>query len=68
MSDGGDQLLVGTFRSYPRRCAKSASLDHLDQIVARLSGLAGFIADHLDDKVAPCTAATGKSVAALGEN
>ncbi len=27
----------------------SVDLDHLDQIVSRLSGLAGFIADHLTD-------------------
>ncbi|MEV5650232.1 WXG100 family type VII secretion target [Nocardia sp. NPDC052254] len=27
----------------------SVDLDHLDQIVTRLSGLAGFIADHLTD-------------------
>lgn len=27
----------------------SVDLDHLDQIVSRLSGLAGFIADHLAD-------------------
>ncbi|MGY4102493.1 WXG100 family type VII secretion target [Nocardia sp. R16R-3T] len=27
----------------------SVDLDHLDEIVARLSGLAGFISDHLDE-------------------
>ncbi|AHH17043.1 hypothetical protein NONO_c22450 [Nocardia nova SH22a] len=27
----------------------SVDLDHLDQVVSRLSGLAGFIADHLTD-------------------
>ncbi|QIS09645.1 WXG100 family type VII secretion target [Nocardia arthritidis] len=27
----------------------SVDLDHLDQIVARLSGLAGFVGEHLDE-------------------
>ncbi|UGT53128.1 WXG100 family type VII secretion target [Nocardia asteroides] len=27
----------------------SVDMDRLDQIVARLAGLAGFVADHLDD-------------------
>ncbi|MET9210492.1 MULTISPECIES: WXG100 family type VII secretion target [unclassified Nocardia] len=27
----------------------SVDMDQLDQIVARLAGLAGFVADHLDD-------------------
>ena len=27
----------------------SVDLEHLDQVVARLTGLAGFIDDHLDD-------------------
>lgn len=27
----------------------SVDLDHLDQIIARLSGLAGFLGDHLAD-------------------
>ncbi|WP_040782108.1 WXG100 family type VII secretion target [Nocardia pneumoniae] len=45
----------------------SVDLDHLDQIVARLSGLAGFIADHLDeidDKVATLQGSGWESVAA----
>lgn len=45
----------------------SVDLEHLDQIVARLSGLAGFIADHLDeidDKVATVQGSAWESVAA----
>lgn len=45
----------------------SVDLDDLDRIVARLSGLAGFINDHLDDIDAKVTALTGtgwESVAA----
>ncbi|WP_040774521.1 WXG100 family type VII secretion target [Nocardia pneumoniae] len=45
----------------------SVDLDHLDQIVARLSGLAGFIADHLDEidgKVATLQGSGWESVAA----
>ncbi|WP_328400407.1 WXG100 family type VII secretion target [Nocardia sp. NBC_00403] len=42
-------------------------LDHLDEIVARLSGLAGFIGEHLDeidDRVATLTGSGWESVAA----
>ncbi|MFQ6391994.1 WXG100 family type VII secretion target [Nocardia sp. KC 131] len=45
----------------------SVDLDHLDQIVSRLSGLAGFVADHLDeidDKVAVLHGSGWESVAA----
>ncbi|WP_330257050.1 WXG100 family type VII secretion target [Nocardia sp. NBC_00565] len=45
----------------------SVNLDDLDLIVARLSGLAGFINDHLDDiedKVAALTGTGWESVAA----
>ncbi|MEV5834253.1 WXG100 family type VII secretion target [Nocardia sp. NPDC052112] len=45
----------------------SVNLDDLDRIVARLSGLAGFISDHLDDIDAEVAALTGtdwESVAA----
>ncbi|MEU2043466.1 WXG100 family type VII secretion target [Nocardia niwae] len=44
----------------------TVDVDHLDQIVARLSGLAGFISDHLDDlddKVAGLTGTGWESVA-----
>ncbi|MFD0362803.1 WXG100 family type VII secretion target [Nocardia sp. GCM10030253] len=42
-------------------------LDHLDEIVARLSGLAGFISEHLDeidDRVATLTNTGWESIAA----
>ncbi|WP_280446724.1 WXG100 family type VII secretion target [Nocardia brasiliensis] len=45
----------------------SVDLEHLDQIVARLSGLAGFVADHLDeidDRVATLHGTGWESVAA----
>ncbi|WP_433601001.1 WXG100 family type VII secretion target [Nocardia sp. CA-135953] len=45
----------------------SVDLDDLDRIVARLSGLAGFASDHLDDidgKVAALTGTGWESVAA----
>jgi WXG100 family type VII secretion target len=45
----------------------SVDLDHLDHIVARLSGLAGFIADHLDEidnKVATLQGSDWEGVAA----
>ncbi|WP_067465654.1 WXG100 family type VII secretion target [Nocardia amamiensis] len=45
----------------------TVDVDHLDQIVARLSALAGFINDHLDDidhKVAGLTGTGWESVAA----
>ncbi|WP_067864232.1 WXG100 family type VII secretion target [Nocardia shimofusensis] len=45
----------------------SVDLDELDQIVARLSGLAGFIEDHLDeidDKVATLAGTGWESIAA----
>ncbi|WP_278260475.1 WXG100 family type VII secretion target [Nocardia sp. AG03] len=41
-------------------------LDHLDQIVIKLAGLAGFVADHLDvidDKVAELVGTGWESVA-----
>ncbi|MEU6562003.1 WXG100 family type VII secretion target [Nocardia nova] len=37
----------------------SVDLDHLDQIVSRLAGLAGFIADHLTDIEQRVTALQG---------
>lgn len=45
----------------------TVDVDHLDQIVARLSALAGFVGDHLDDiddKVAGLTSTGWESVAA----
>ncbi|MET9213260.1 MULTISPECIES: WXG100 family type VII secretion target [unclassified Nocardia] len=42
-------------------------LDHLDQIVSKLAGLAGFVADHLDvidDKVAGLVGTGWEGVAA----
>jgi WXG100 family type VII secretion target len=45
----------------------SVNLDDLDQIVTRLSGLAGFITEHLDDiddKVATLTGTGWESIAA----
>ncbi|MEU4808224.1 WXG100 family type VII secretion target [Nocardia fluminea] len=45
----------------------AVDLDHLDQVVARLTGLAGFINDHLDeidDKVATLAGTGWESVAA----
>ncbi|MFD6158948.1 WXG100 family type VII secretion target [Nocardia sp. NPDC060256] len=45
----------------------SVDLEHLDQIVSRLSGLAGFVADHLDeidDRVAALHGTGWESVAA----
>ncbi|WP_378733692.1 WXG100 family type VII secretion target [Nocardia brasiliensis] len=45
----------------------SVDLEHLDQIVARLAGLAGFVAEHLDeidDKVATLHGTGWESVAA----
>jgi len=45
----------------------SVDLDELDQIVARLSGLAGFIEEHLDeidDKVATLAGTGWESIAA----
>jgi WXG100 family type VII secretion target len=45
----------------------SVDLDHLDQIVSRLSGLAAFITDHLDEidgKVAALHGSGWESVAA----
>ncbi|MEU0504358.1 WXG100 family type VII secretion target [Nocardia sp. NPDC005998] len=45
----------------------SVDLNHLDEIVARLSGLSGFISDHLDgidDKVAALTGTGWESAAA----
>ncbi|MEV6389693.1 WXG100 family type VII secretion target [Nocardia xishanensis] len=45
----------------------SVDLDHLDEIVARLSGLAGYIGDHLDeldDRVATLAGTGWESVAA----
>ncbi|MGQ4601642.1 WXG100 family type VII secretion target [Nocardia sp. R6R-6] len=45
----------------------SFNLEHLDQIVARLSGLAGFITDHLDDidnKIAALAGTGWESIAA----
>ncbi|MFR9772258.1 WXG100 family type VII secretion target [Nocardia sp. SC052] len=45
----------------------SVNLDDLDQIVTRLSGLAGFISEHLDDiddKVATLAGTGWESVAA----
>lgn len=45
----------------------SVNLEDLDRLVARLSGLSGFISDHLDDidgKVAALTGTGWESVAA----
>ncbi|MFQ6397629.1 WXG100 family type VII secretion target [Nocardia sp. KC 131] len=45
----------------------SVDLDHLDEIVARLSGLAGFVREHLDeidDRVATLTGSGWEGVAA----
>ncbi|MEU1997120.1 WXG100 family type VII secretion target [Nocardia gamkensis] len=45
----------------------SINLDDLDQVVTRLSGLAGFISEHLDDiddKVATLTGTGWESIAA----
>ncbi|RJO72930.1 WXG100 family type VII secretion target [Nocardia panacis] len=45
----------------------SVDLDHLDEIVARLSGLAGFVGEHLDEidhRVATLTGSGWGSVAA----
>ncbi|MBF6208407.1 WXG100 family type VII secretion target [Streptomyces gardneri] len=45
----------------------SVDLDHLEEIVARLSGLAGFIGEHLDeidDRVATLTGTGWESIAA----
>ncbi|MFI9633601.1 WXG100 family type VII secretion target [Nocardia sp. NPDC051929] len=45
----------------------SVDLDHLEEVVARLSGLAGFIGEHLDEidgRVATLTGTGWESVAA----
>ncbi|WP_433682991.1 WXG100 family type VII secretion target [Nocardia sp. CA-119907] len=45
----------------------SVDLDHLDEIVSRLAGLAGFLTDHLDeidDKVATLQGSGWEGVAA----
>ncbi|MGW4772848.1 WXG100 family type VII secretion target [Nocardia sp. NPDC004278] len=49
----------------------TVDLDHLDEIVARLSGLAGFISDNLDEideKVAGLAGTGWESVAAAAYN
>ncbi|MEV6063712.1 WXG100 family type VII secretion target [Nocardia asteroides] len=45
----------------------SVNMDQLDQIVARLAGLAGYVADHLDDiddQVATLKGSTWEGIAA----
>ncbi|MFJ2665252.1 WXG100 family type VII secretion target [Nocardia fluminea] len=45
----------------------SVDMDQLDQIIARIAGLAGFVADHLDqidDKVATLKGSTWEGLAA----